>query len=232
MRILDAGVYLPDGQLGPDLTRRLERYARVCYKSEDRMQGGHSSSFIKRILKGGHESVLEHEKITMMLVTDRGVTHEVVRHRIGSYSQESTRYCNYHKDQFDQEISVIRPCFFSKEDPPYSVWEKACQQAEAAYFSLLGGGASPQEARSVLPNSLKTELVVTYNIRQWRHFLALRASRAAHPQARQLAIPILLYLQRMLPDLFLDVPYDADFSAEQMAEIYLTDDMFVVQADR
>lgn len=226
MRIVNASVLLPAGQLDGSLLKRLERYARVCYKSEEKMQDASHEHFLQHILNSGHESVIEHEKVTLMMVTDRGVTHEVVRHRLGSYSQESTRYCNYYKDKFNQEITVIKPCFYEPDDPRYSLWEQSCAQAEENYFALLKLGATPQEARSVLPNSLKTELVVTYNLRQWRHFLSLRAARAAHPQAREIAIPILKHFQESLPDLFADIDYDVSFDPNRWASLVVTDDMF------
>ncbi len=226
MKIVRARVLIPAEELDRNMLSRLERCARICYKSEDQMDATSQTSFIRSIMNSGHESVIEHEKITLMLITDRGVSHEVVRHRLGSYSQESTRYCNYHKDKFGQEITVIRPCFYQDDDPLYSLWKEACLAAEKSYFAMLAGGASPQEARSVLPNSLKTEMAVTYNIREWRHFLALRAHKTAHPQAREIAIPILKMFQDVLPELFSDVEYDTTFPEAQWAPVVLTDALF------
>ncbi|QRN85271.1 FAD-dependent thymidylate synthase [Clostridia bacterium] len=226
MKIVKASVRIPEDQLDRVLLKRLERYARICYKSEDKMQTTPGDSFIRSIMRNGHESVIEHEKITLLLVTDRGVTHEVVRHRIGSYSQESTRYCNYNKEKFGSEITVIEPCFYEKEDPRYELWHKGCLNAEMSYFAMLEAGATPQEARSVLPNSLKTEIAVTYNMREWRHFLRLRADKSAHPQARELAIPILKTFQKVFPELFSDIPYDETFPLKQCAEVIITDELF------
>ena len=226
MNIVRASVLIPQDQLDRGILKRLERCARICYKSENKMQDTASESFIKSILKSGHESVIEHEKITLMMVTDRGVTHEVVRHRIGSYSQESTRYCNYHKEKFGNEITVIEPCFYEADDPRYDLWRQGCLDAEKNYFAMLDAGATPQEARSVLPNSLKTEIAVTYNMREWRHFLALRAASNAHPQAREVAIPILKTFQEILPELFAEIPYDESFPEDQYADIVLTDELF------
>ncbi len=226
MKIVKASVRIPEDQLDRKILKRLERCARICYKSEDKMQSTSSESFIRSIMKSGHESVIEHEKITLMMVTDRGVTHEVVRHRIGSYSQESTRYCNYHKEKFGSEIKVIEPCFYEKDDPRYELWRQGCLDAEKNYFAMLSAGATAQEARSVLPNSLKTEIAVTYNMREWRHFLRLRADRSAHPQAREVAIPILKKFQQVLPELFSDIPYDETFPKEQYAQVIITDELF------
>lgn len=170
----------------------IEIAGRTCYQSEDKMTDDSAEDFIRRIIQRGHESVLEHVSITARFICDRGVSHEIVRHRIGAYSQESTRYCNYSGDKFGNEITVIRPCFFKralfghsgdKEDQ----WYDACISAEYGYFRMLEEGSTPQEARSVLPNSLKTTLVVTYNLREWRHFLRLRCAPDAHPQMRQVA---------------------------------------------
>lgn len=144
-------------------------------------------------MKRGHEAVIEHGIVTVRFICDRGVSHEIVRHRLASYCQESTRYCNYSKEQFGTEITVISPAWTSPGYYPYTVWKKACSEAEENYFTLLDIGCSPQEARSVLPNSLKTEVVMTANLREWRHFIKLRTAPAAHPDMRRVA--------RMLYDL-------------------------------
>ncbi|HAA08359.1 MAG TPA: FAD-dependent thymidylate synthase, partial [Syntrophomonas sp.] len=172
-----------------------------------------------------HESVIEHEKVTVLFVVDRGVSHEIVRHRIASYSQESTRYCNYSQDKFGREITLIEP-YFLKDRPSYSLWKQACQTAEECYIKMLDEGCSPQEARSVLPNSLKTELAATFNMREWRHFFLLRCAAPAHPQMRQVAIPLLHLFQEKFPVLFNDIPYDESFPQEHYAEIIISDDQF------
>lgn len=219
-------IMVPAGALSEELLTRLERYARVCYKSEDRMGERSNPGFLKNLLKRGHESIIEHEKATVLFVTDRGVTHELVRHRIAAYSQESTRYCSYNKDKFGNEITVIEPFFYNDWPDARVLWEEACLTAEKVYMALLATGSSPQEARSVLPNSLKTEIVVTYNLREWRHFFRLRCDAAAHPQMRQVAIPLLLHFQRALPDLFNDIEYDRSFPAKHYASVIVTDDIF------
>jgi len=148
---------------------------------------------------------LEHFSFTVKFICDRGVSHEIVRHRIASYSQESTRYCNYSKGEFNGEITVIEPCFLVPGTTGYDIWYRACQMAEQYYFSMLDWGCSPQEARAVLPNSLKTELVMTANIREWRHFLKLRTSPAAHLQMREVASLLLKELKQKVPVLFDDI---------------------------
>lgn len=190
---------------GKVIMKRLEKIGRVCYKSEDKITDDSYEKFLRGIIKRGHESVLEHCSITVKFVCDRGVTHEIVRHRIGAYSQESTRYCNYSGDKFGNEITVIKPLFFDEDSYLYRCWEGACEDSESAYFCMLQNGASPQEARSVLPNSLKTEIVVTYNIREWRHFFKLRCSKAAHPQMREVAIMALKEFYKYMPILFEDI---------------------------
>lgn len=219
-------IMVPVHALAEELLTRLERYARVCYKSEDRMEKQSNPGFLKNLLKRGHESIIEHEKATVLFITDRGVTHEMVRHRIAAYSQESTRYCSYNKDKFGNEITVIEPYFYNDWPEARTLWKEACLTAEKNYMALLAAGSSPQEARSVLPNSLKTEIVVTYNLREWRHFFRLRCDAAAHPQMRQVAIPLLLHFQAAMPDLFNDIEYDHGFPPEHYASVILTDDIF------
>ena len=187
------------------IVKHIEQCGRVCYKSEDKSTNDSAERFVQNLIKRGHESVLEHYSFSVRFVCDRGVSHEIVRHRLASYSQESTRYCNYSNDKFRSEITVIEPCFLAKNSRGYEMWENACKQAEEAYFSLLDWGCTPQEARSVLPNSLKTEVVMTANIREWRHFLKLRTAPEAHPQMRELTVPLLEELQKEIPVLFDDI---------------------------
>lgn len=187
------------------ILEKIERAGRTCYKSEDRIADGSAERFIASIVKRGHESVLEHASITVRVICDRGVTHEIVRHRIAAYSQESTRYCNYSGDKYGNEITVIRPFFWNCDPEKFAIWEEAMLATEKAYNALMAAGATAQEARSVLPNSLKTELVMTMNLREWRHFFKLRTSPASHPQMREIAIPMLREFQRLLPVLFSDI---------------------------
>jgi thymidylate synthase (FAD) len=225
MIIIKPRVMVPRDELDDKKLVRLERCARICYKSEDRMGDDFNPRFLESILSRGHESVIEHEKVTVLFVVDRGVSHEIVRHRIASYSQESTRYCNYSQDKFGREITLIEP-YFLKDRPSYSLWKQACQTAEECYIKMLDEGCSPQEARSVLPNSLKTELAATFNMREWRHFFLLRCAAPAHPQMRQVAIPLLHLFQEKFPVLFNDIPYDESFPQEHYAEIIISDDQF------
>ncbi len=191
----------------PNLTKNIERAGRICWKSEDRIEEGSDVKFIEMLKGVNHSSVLEHGSISVLFSCDRGVTHELVRHRIASFSQASTRYCNYSNDKFGGEITVIDPFFYDgrNRNTEYYVWKESCESAETAYMKLLAAGSKPQEARSVLPNSLKTEIVVTANPREWRHILELRTSAAAHPQIRQIMCPTLAAFRDKWNPLFSDV---------------------------
>lgn len=191
---------------------KLEKIGRVCYKSEEKIAEGSAEKFLRGIIKRGHESVIEHESITVRITCDRGVTHEIVRHRIASYSQESTRYCNYTNDKFGSQISCIDIATGFSYDlndendrKKYEIWTKAMEAAEKYYFELVEAGAKPEEARSILPNSLKTEIVMTMNLREWRHFIKLRTSKRAHPQIQEVANMILKEFARRFPIFFVDL---------------------------
>ena len=193
----------------------IEQAARTCYKSEDRItdDGESAKALIKRLIKSGHEAMLEHSMLSVRFVVDRGISHEIVRHRLFSFAQESTRYCNYSNGKFGSELTFIKPYFWDADDDNvgpenminYDWWSYACEEAETAYLELLKNGATPQEARTVLPNSTATEIVVTGNYREWRHFLKLRTDKAAHPQMREVTIPLLRELQERIPIIFDDI---------------------------
>lgn len=197
--------------ISPGVYEVIERAGRTAYKSEDSITEKSAEPFVRKMIKLGHESVLEHFTVQVRFVTDRGVTHEIVRHRLCAYTQESTRYCNYSK----KGMTFIKPVFWEEciaddrqtivADPRYQCWLESAIQTENAYNYLIENGATPQEARSVLPNSLKTEIVCTANIREWRHILRLRTSKAAHPQMRALMTPLLKEFQEKLPALFEDI---------------------------
>ena len=209
MRIIEP-LYIIEDELNPQaMMKTIERAGRTCYKSEHNISDGSAERFIASIIKRGHESVIEHEKITVRFICDRGVTHEIVRHRIASYSQESTRYCNYANDKFGNELTFIKPCFWDEttEDgkAKMELWKKSMQNIEDEYNKLIALGAKPEEARSILPNSLKTEIVVTMNLRSWRNFFKLRTAPAAHPQIRQIASALLDDLKIQLPVIFGDL---------------------------
>jgi thymidylate synthase (FAD) len=210
------------------MLKLIEDAGKTCYKSES---GGTASSykaFAKKMIDSGHHSVIEHGNISVRIITDRGVTHELVRHRLAAYSQESTRYCNYSKDKFGNAITVILPVWFysipdewhsyqtipggytlgdaQTKEKQYYDWKIAMARSEESYFMLLDDGQTPQEARSVLPNSLKTEIVMTANLREWRHVFSLRCSPKAHPQIRELMIDMLTEFRNTIPVIFDDIP--------------------------
>lgn len=206
MRVVKAGYEILDELNGAEILKKIERVARTCYKSEDKITEGSAEKMVRALIKRGHEAMLEHYSFSVKFIVDRGVSHEIVRHRVASFAQESTRYCNYGSKS--GEITVIEPYFWEKGSIEYNEWASACEMAESYYLSLLELKATPQEARSVLPNSLKTEVVMTANLREWRHFFKLRAvgvTGAPHPQMREVAIPLLKELQDKVPVIFDDL---------------------------
>ena len=205
MKIINASHRIETPIDGAEILKRIEKAGRTCYKSEDRITDESAEAFVRMLIERGHESVLEHESITVRFVCDRGISHEIVRHRIASFSQESTRYCNYSGDRFGSELTFIKPCFFKEKKGAYCSWYNSMDFAECAYFDMLDDGCTPQEARSVLPNSTKTDVVMTANLREWRHFLKLRTAKAAHPQMRELTVPLLKELQERIPVVFDDI---------------------------
>jgi thymidylate synthase (FAD) len=207
MQIIKPSFKIEDEINGDAMLRRIEGAGRTCYKSEAKITPDSARGFVRKIIASGHESVLEHEKITVRIICDRGVSHEIVRHRLASYSQESTRYCNYGKP--GRSVAFIVPCFWSEDSDQFAMWRNAMMCAEDYYLGLIARGASPQQARSVLPNSLKTEIVMTANLREWRHFFRLRTSKAAHPQMREIAVPMLAEFKRLIPVVFDDIEVTA-----------------------
>lgn len=209
MKAIKATYVIEDIIEGDRLLEEIEKYGRTAYKSEGEIKEGSARQFVRMILERGHESVLEHAKITVRIFCDRGVSHEIVRHRLASYTQESTRYCNYGGNKFHNEITVIEPIFWDQNNlqdkQKYETWKRAIEASENAYMQLIKLGASPQEARSVLPNSLKTEIVVTMNLREWRHFFKLRTTESAHPQMREISRPLLEEFRQLVPVVFDDI---------------------------
>lgn len=212
MKIIKARyeILSPITEGGVNELKHIEKIGRVCYKSEDKISedGESAKKFVKMLIDRGHEAMIEHSSLSVKFIVDRGVSHELVRHRIASFAQESTRYCNYSKDKFGNELTVIKPLFFKgdyENNEKYREWYNACTYAESCYFTLLHGGATPQEARSVLPNSIKTEIIITANYREWRNFFKLRTASAAHPQMVEVTMPLLEELKEKLPIVFDDI---------------------------
>lgn len=199
------------------ICKQIELVARTCYKSEDQITDTSAPKMVKALISRKHLAMIEHAHVSVKFTCDRGVSHEIVRHRVASYAQESTRYCNYSLGKHGNEITVIEPFFFKHGTPEYAAWYEACLWSEKMYMDLLSMGRSPQEARSVLPNSLKTEIVVTMNLREWIHFFSLRAvgtTGAPHPQIREIALPALKAFAEALPEVFGELYNDAIFKEE------------------
>lgn len=189
--------------------KAIEVAARTCYKSEDKISDTSEVALIARLISMGHEAMLEFgPSISVLFICDRGVSHELVRHRLCSFAQESTRYCNYSKDKFDNQITFIIPLWlYDKEGTPeYGIWSELLGISEMKYNVLINNyGWQPQQARAILPNSLKTEIVIKANIREWRHIFKQRTSSKAHPQMRELMIPLLEHFKKFCPLLFNDI---------------------------
>ena len=227
MNFIDSSVEIIDDINSDLILKKIELALRNCYKSENLIEDGSAEKLIKSCINRGHESPLEHVSITYRVICDRGVSHEWVRHRLASYSQESSRYCNYTKGKFGSEITYIKPewfdeyqslilkpsCDTTQEEYDkisiYFAYKKALKTAELSYFTMIRNGATPDIARAVLPNSLKTDLVCTMNIRELRNFFKLRCTKYAHPAIRKLAIELLQKLkEKGLGILFEDIIYD------------------------
>lgn len=207
MKIINAGYQILSPITGDEL-KLIETAGRTCYKSENNITEESAKKFVAGLISCHHEAMIEHSSLTIRFICDRGVSHELVRHRLASFAQESTRYCNYSHDKFGNELTFIKPCFLHEGLVAFDDWEIAMERAESAYFLMLEHGCTPQEARSVLPNSIKTEVVMTANYREWRHFFKLRAAREtgpAHPQMEEITIPLLKELKTLIPVIFDDI---------------------------
>lgn len=223
---------------GIKIMKNIERACRTCYRSEGLITEDSYKKLLKNCINRGHESILEHEKITIRMICDIGVYKDLTRHRFGSFSIESTRYCNYGKDKFDNEIKFIKPVFYTPgtieeyDDPikkndclKTQYWERCMKFIESDYMDMTNiVGAKPDELRMLLPHSTAAEVTMTANIREWRHILGLRCSKAAHPAIRQLLIPLLLKFKEDMPELFSAIDYDIDFPKEKYAKLSVMSD--------
>ena len=207
MKIVNASYEILTEITGDELDR-IEEIAKTCYKSEVSRDVEGTKNFIRGLIRRGHEAMLEHSLLSVKFICDRGISHELVRHRMASFAQESTRYCNYSKDKFGGELTFILPKYLQPGTKSFSLWVKAMGDAEDAYMAMLDEGLTAQEARGVLPNSLKTEIIMTANYREWRHFFILRAAedtRRVHPQMKELAQRLLLDVDALIPVIFEDI---------------------------
>ena len=209
---------------GIRIMKNIERACRTCYRSEGLITEDSYKKLLKNCINRGHESILEHEKITVRMRCDIGVYKDLTRHRFGSFSIESTRYCNYGKDKFDRELKVIKPCNIDEDSNLYAFWKNTMERIEMNYLHMTDNGATPDQMRMILPHSTAAEVTMTANIREWRHILELRCSKAAHPAIRQLLIPLLLKFKEDMPELFDAIDYDIDFPKEKYAKLSIIND--------
>ena len=208
MRVINAGYEIISELNGEEILKHIERCARVCYKSEDRITDGSAEKMVAALIRSGHEAMLEHYSFTVKFICDRGVSHELVRHRIASFAQESSRYCCYAKDKFGKELTFINPCFWEPDSDNYARWFHEMDEAEKTYLAMIESGATPEQARDILPTSIKTEIVMTANLREFRHFFKLRAEGTTgkpHPQMLEITIPLLKELKQKVPVVFDDI---------------------------
>ena len=218
MRLVDPVIYVEDYD-GVKIMKRIERACRMCYRSEGSMTDDSYKSLLKNCISRGHESVLEHEKVSVRIRGDIGTYKDLTRHRFASFSVESTRYCNYGKNKFNNKIKIIKPCHIEEGTELYDMWKEALENMEKSYLEMSKAGAIPDQLRMILPHSTAAEYSMTANIREWKHILTLRCSNHTHPSIRQLLIPLLLKFKEDMPEIFGDVPYDEDFPKEKYAEI-------------
>lgn len=209
---------------GKKIMKNIERACRTCYRSENLIDEESYKRLLRNCLNRGHESILEHEKITVRMRCDIGVYKDLTRHRFGSFSIESTRYCNYGKDKFDNEIKFIKPVFYidnwiDEPDLLSEHWYETMELIEEKYIIMSNCGATPDQMRMVLPHSTAAEVTMTANIREWRHILSLKCAKMTHPAIRQLLIPLLLYFKQEMPELFDNIDYDTEFPKEKYAKL-------------
>ena len=203
---------------GKKIMKRIERACRTCYRSEGKITEDSYNNLIKNCINRGHESVLEHEKVTVRIYNDIGSYKDLTRHRFASFSVESTRYCSYDKDKYGNEISFMDPVYI-EDEKVYEVWKKTMQDIENSYLEMKKLGATTDMCRNILPHSTAAEYTMTANIREWKHIFELRANNHVHPAIRQVMIPLLKYFKEQMPDIFGDIPYDEEFNPEYYAEL-------------
>lgn len=208
---------------GKQIMKRIERACRTCYRSEGKITEDSYKKLLKNCLTRGHESVLEHEKITVRIYSDVGSYKDLTRHRFASFSVESTRYCSYDKDKYGNEIAFMNPVYL-ENDEMYEIWKKTMQEIENGYKKMKELGATTDMCRELLPHSTAAEYTMTANIREWKHILSLRANNHVHPSIRQVMIPLLKYFKQEMPDIFDEVPYDEEFNPDYYAKLTVEED--------
>lgn len=209
---------------GVKIMKRIERACRTCYRSEGNITEDSYKNLLKNCLNRGHESVLEHEKVTVRIYGDIGTYKDLTRHRFASFSVESTRYCSYNKDKYGNEIAVVNPVYMEDKEV-FETWKKAIEDMEKAYMKMKELGASTDMCREVLPHSTAAEYTMTANIREWKHILELRTTNHVHPAIRQVLIPLLLLFKEQMPEIFGDIEYDTEFNPKYYAKLTMEEDL-------
>lgn len=206
---------------GIKIMKNLELAAKQCYRTQGNITEDSYKNFLKNCITRGHESVLEHEKVSIRMCCDIGVYKDLTRHRHASFSIESTRYCNYSKDKFGNELTFIKPCNIDGSEELYSNWIGTMDFIEKEYIAMSNNGAKPDQLRLLLPHSTAAEVYMTANIREWRHIFSLRAQKETHPAVQQVMIPLLRYFQETMPELFGSITYNKEFDEQKYAKIKL-----------
>lgn len=209
---------------GTKIMKRIERACRTCYRSEGKITEDSYKNLINNCITRGHESVLEHEKVTVRIYSDVGSYKDLTRHRFASFSVESTRYCSYDKDKYGNEIAFINPVYIENKEM-YEIWKKTMQEIENSYIEMKKMGATTDMCREVLPHSTAGEYTMTANIREWKHILSLRTTKHVHPSIRQVLIPLLKYFKEEMPEIFGDVEYDEEFNPEYYAKLSIEEEV-------
>ena len=223
MKIIDPIIEV-ENYSGTKIMKNIERACRTCYRSEGNITEESYKKLLSNCINRGHESVLEHEKITIRMTCDIGVYKDLTRHRFGSFSIESTRYCNYGKDKFDNELKFIKPCNIDGSSELYSNWIGAMDFIEKEYIAMSNNGATPDQLRMILPHSTAAQVTMTANIREWKHILDLRTKSMTHPSIRQVLIPLLLEFKKAMPEIFNSIEYDKNFPEDKYAKLSIMEE--------
>ena len=223
MRIVEPWIIV-EKIVGIQIMKKIEKACRTCYRSEGMVSEESYKNLLKNCLNKGHESVLEHEKITVRIYSDIGTYKDLTRHRFASFSVESTRYCSYNKDKYGNEIAVVNPVYMEDKEV-FETWKKAIEDMEKAYMKMKELGASTDMCREVLPHSTAAEYTMTANIREWKHILELRTTNHVHPAIRQVLIPLLLLFKEQMPEIFGDIEYDKEFNPKYYAKLTMEEEL-------
>lgn len=225
MRIVEPHIEVEDFN-GVEIMKKIERACRTCYRSEGSITEDSYKKLLSNCIGRGHESILEHEKVSIRMCVDVGCYKDLTRHRFGSFSIESTRYCCYDKEKFGNEIKFIKPIFLRDENTgaidilkKQDLWKNCMQNIENTYMEMRAIGATPDECRMILPHSTAAEVTMTANIREWKHIFELRCSNRAHPSVQQIMIPLLLHFKEQMPEIFGDIPYNENFPKDKYAKL-------------